>query len=81
MDGRRICVYGVVQSIYSTSETWTRIRFTSEPNNFFLFSSQYTFEDLGVGSCVMAQGRVELYDRIPFIDVGDELYYCEDWMQ
>jgi hypothetical protein len=81
MNGREVCVYGTVHSVYSTSEAWTRIRFTSEANNFFLFSSLYAFEDLSPGSCVRANGTVELYERIPFVDVGDTLYHCEPWTE
>jgi hypothetical protein len=81
MDGDEVCVYGTVHSVYYTAETWTRIRFTSEANNFFLFSSLYTFDDLSSGSCVQANGTVELYERIPFVNVGDTLYYCDPWME
>ena len=81
MKGQDVCIYGNVHSVYSTNETSTRIRFTAEPNNFFLFSSLYTFDDLDSGSCVAAEGVVELYKNIPFIDVGDDLYYCETWMK
>jgi hypothetical protein len=77
MKGASVCVQGFVDSVYSTGETWTRIRFTPENNRFFLFSTLYTFDDLAPGSCVKAYGKVELYEDIPFINVGDKLYYCD----
>lgn len=77
MEGKRICVYGTVHAVYVTNETATRIRFTAESNRFFLFSSNYVFKDLAAGSCVQAYGVVELYERIPFLNIGDELYYCD----
>ncbi len=80
MSGQEVCVYGAVQSLYVTNETWTRIRFTDQPNNFFVFSQLYIFPDLRAGDCVAVMGKVQLYDRIPYIQT-DNLYKCEEWMK
>jgi hypothetical protein len=81
MNKKDVCVYGTVKNVYSTNETSTRIRFTDEPNQFFLFSTNYIFDELKSGSCVMARGKIELYEKTPFINVSDDLYYCEAWMK
>jgi hypothetical protein len=80
MDGKDICVYGTVQAIYPTDETWTRIRFTNQPNSFFMFSQLFIFPDLKAGDCIKANGKVQLYESIPYIE-SDDLYYCESWMK
>ena len=80
MRGDEVCVYGIVQSLYSTNETWTRIQFTDEPNRFFVSSTLYIFPDLKAGDCFQANGTVQTYDFIPYLET-DELYYCEAWME
>ena len=80
MNGQTICVYGTIQAIYPTNETWTRIRFTDQPNSFFMFSQPYIFPDLSAGDCIQANGKVQLYESIPYIE-SDDLYYCESWMK
>lgn len=80
MNGQTVCVYGIVQAIYPTNETWTRIRFTDQPNNFFMFSQLFIFPDLSAGDCVQANGKVQLYESIPYIE-SDDLYRCEAWMK
>lgn len=81
MAGRKICVYGSVDSIYSTNETSTRIKFTSQPNTFFLYDVNFVYPDLNEGDCVSAEEILQLYDnKIPYMAVS-ALYKCETWMK
>lgn len=81
MSGRKVCVYGTVYSVYTTNETSTRIKFTSQPNTFFLYDVNYIYTDLKEGDCVAAEEVVQLYDKkIPYMSVS-ALYHCESWMK
>lgn len=81
MNGQRICVFGDVYSIYNTQETATRINFSSERNNFFLYDIKYVYPDLGKGDCVVAEEILQLYNnKIPFMEISS-LYKCEPWMK
>lgn len=80
MEGRQVCVYGTVQNIYSTNETWTRIKFTDQPNTFFIYDIQNIYTDLNVGDCLLATSTVKLHGNIPYMEVAGELLYCESWM-
>jgi|YelNatPaOPRAMG01_1025707.scaffolds.fasta_scaffold75292_1 hypothetical protein len=81
MEGRKICIYGKVESIYKTNETSTRIKFTSQPNSFFLYNVNFIYPDLKVGDCVLADEVLQLYDnKIPYMEIS-ALYKCEPWMK
>lgn len=81
MEGRKICIYGTVDSIYSTNETSTRIKFNSQPNTFFLYDVNFVYPGLKGGDCVSAEEVLQLYDnKIPYMQVS-ALYKCESWMK
>lgn len=87
MNGQTVCVFGKVHQVYSTRETWTRIKFTDQPNTFFLYSTLYTFTDtttgqaLSPGDCVQITGEVQLFDKVPYIDIGEnELKNCTGYL-
>lgn len=81
MAGRTLCVYGAVHSLYATDEASTRIKFTDQPNTFFIFSAPYTFTDehtgapLSVGDCIQITSPVKLFNNIPYMDIGEEILY------
>lgn len=81
VNGQDVCVFGVVQSVHSVQGGWTRITFTDKPNQFFMHSFGYAFEGLAAGSCVAAYGKVEFGKSTPSMDVGGNLYHCEEWMK
>lgn len=83
MAGKTLCVYGTVTAVYPTDETSTRIKFSDQPNTFFIYSAPYIFTDeqtnapLTVGDCVMLTSSVQLYQNIPYMDIRDStLYHC-----
>jgi len=81
MAGRKVCVYGKAYDIYYTGQTSTRIRFTSQPNTFFIYSVNYVYPDLREGDCVLAEEVVQLWEnKIPFMALS-ALYHCEPWME
>jgi len=81
MAGRKICIYGIVDSIYNTNESSTRMKFSSQPNTFFLYDVNYVYPDLKEGDCVSAEEVLQLYDnKIPYMEIS-ELYKCESWMK
>lgn len=86
--GEKICIYGTIYQIYSTKETYTRIKFTDERNSFFLYSINYEFFDkttgeiLTAGDCITFTGTVASIEHIPYMDIGENsLRYCETWME
>lgn len=82
MEGQKVCVYGVVDNFYNTNETATRIKFTSEPNTFFLHAANKISKDFKQGECVAAVEVVQIYDnKIPYMSVSDsDLLACESRM-
>lgn len=81
MNGKKVCVYGDVKSFYDTDEASTRIKFSTQPNTFFICSVNFVFPDLRIGDCVLAEEVVQVYNKnIPFMSISD-LYYCESWME
>jgi len=81
MVGKKVCVYGKAFDIYYTNQTSTRIKFTSQPNTFFIYSVNYVYPDLREGDCVLAEEVVQLWEnKIPFMSLT-ALYHCEDWME
>jgi hypothetical protein len=78
MAGQVVCVFGVAYSHQGQS----RIDFSPEKNTFFLIDTVYYYPNLGKGSCVAAEEKVEVYDgKIPFMTINGELYICEPWME
>lgn len=76
MEGQYLCVYGTVFSIYQTDNSWTRIKFSSFSDTFFIEDINYTYPDLKPGNCVQAYGIIRLYGKIPHIQTEGELYIC-----
>jgi hypothetical protein len=75
MDGREICVYGMVGYYKENWETGLSYFYFGETDEFFLVGT-YIWEDLE-GECVAASGPVELNTYgTPYIKVYD-VYYCE----
>ena len=78
MAGQVVCVFGIAYSHQGQS----RIDFSPEKNTFFLIDTVYYYPNLGKGSCVAAEEKVEVYDnKIPFMTINGELYICEPWME
>jgi hypothetical protein len=80
MIGYKICVYGNVYAIYDTDKTATRLKFSPEPNTFFMYDVNFVYPDLKAGDCVLANEVLQLYGDIPYISVSS-LYKCESWMK
>ena len=80
MNGRKVCVYGTVYSVYNTKETSTRIEFSPQPNTFFLYNVNHVYPDLNKGDCVAAEEVVQLISNIPYMEISN-LYKCESWMK
>lgn len=81
LNGQTVCVYGYVHQVYSTRETWTRIKFSPQPNTFFLYSTRYIFTDpatgrsLSPGDCVQVTGPVQLIQNVPYIDIDNNILH------
>lgn len=81
MEGQNICVYGEVESYYNTTETATRINFSSNKKSIFLYDMNYYYPDLKVGDCVVAKDILRLYNNeIPYLSIS-ELFKCASWMK
>ena len=77
MAGQVVCVYGVAYSHQGQS----RIDFSPEKNSFFLIDTVYYYPNLTEGSCVVAEEKVEIFDKkIPFMTIHGKLLKCEPWM-
>jgi hypothetical protein len=77
MAGNVVCVYGIAYSHQGQS----RIDFSPEKNSFFLIDATYYYPELSNGSCVVAEEKVEVFDKtIPFMTIHGDLYKCEPWM-
>ena len=68
-DEKEICIYGDIVKIYNTKEAATRIKFSDEPNTFFLIDLDNVYPELKIGDCVQARGVVQMQSNIPFIKV------------
>ena len=78
MAGETVCVYGIAYSHAGQS----RIDFSPEKNSFFLIDSTYYYPNLESGVCVVAEEKVEIFDKkIPFMTLNGDLYKCEPWME
>lgn len=77
MEGRTVCVYGNVYSFYETENSWTRIKFSTLSDTFFIEDIFYSYPDLKTGDCVQAVGTIRLYGRIPHMQIDGELYACQ----
>jgi hypothetical protein len=71
MEGRKVCVYGIVHSLYATDEAWTRIRFTDKPNSFFMYDPNFIYPNIRPGWCVLVSGMVEQIQNIPYIKITE----------
>lgn len=77
MAGDWVCVYGTAYSHVGQR----RIDFSPQSNTFFVIDSVYYYPNLSAGSCIVAEGTIEIFDgKIPFITLRDGLYKCEAWM-
>jgi hypothetical protein len=71
-----LCVFGTVYEISYTNQIATRIDFTSKPNSFFIYDSNYVYPDLKKGDCVLVEERLQLFNnQIPYMSISD-LYKC-----
>jgi hypothetical protein len=79
MAGETVCVYGKAYSHQGKS----RIDFSPEKNTFFLIDPVYYYPDMAAGVCVVAEEKVEVFDKkIPFMTIHEgKLYKCEPWME
>jgi hypothetical protein len=77
MAGEVVCVYGIAYSHQGQS----RIDFSPEKNSFFLIDAAYYYPNLSEGSCVVAEEKVEVFDKtIPFMTIRGKLFKCKPWM-
>ena len=85
MQGRQVCVYGVIYQITSSRETYSRYEFSPERNTFFMFTDGFfyhtdTGKNVVAGDCISDTEEVKLIEGVPYMDVGKEIAFCEPWM-
>lgn len=87
MAGQTLCVYGTIYQITSSRETYSRYEFSPKRNTFFMYNiSGYfyhtdTGKDVVAGECISDTEVLKLIDGVPYIDVGNEIAFCEPWMK
>jgi curved DNA-binding protein CbpA len=73
--GLQECVYGVVQNTYTGGNVFY-ILFSKSNTSFRMISSSGNpYKELS-GLCVMVNGVVQVYNGVPYIEVGDTLQSC-----
>lgn len=79
LEGKTVCVYGDIYSVYWGEDGRFFIRFNPKDNNAFRFVVVYGYYDVQVGECVYATGVVKKYGKMPYIQLGerDFLYICD----
>ena len=75
--GKTTCVYGYVNEIYTRMPFATVIRFGTDPADFFMVDTEYTYPDVGQGSCVKAIGQVQALNNRLYLDAGGALGVCD----
>ncbi|HZW02472.1 MAG TPA: hypothetical protein VFF68_00990 [Anaerolineaceae bacterium] len=73
--GQTVCVYGVVQTTY-LGGSYTYLRFDEDPNAFRLVNVAGNDYSEVTGQCVLAEGIVEVYGQMPYIEITDRLEIC-----
>ena len=76
--GKEICVYGYAKRWYSTDDFATVVRFSEDPNDFFLIDVIYVYDDFGPGSCVKTYGQVQKMGERLYINMQGANYYCDN---
>lgn len=78
--GKTLCVYGkATNSYFSDDQRIFYITFSKDSNAFRLIVlNGYYYKDVN-GDCVTAKGTVKTYDRMPYIEVSDNLYGCRSY--
>lgn len=74
--GQEVCVTGVVERTYLGGEL-TYLRFSDDPDAFRLVNVNGVDFSAVVGQCVVAEGVVEVYGQMPYIEIGDRLDHCD----
>jgi len=74
--GKTICVYGIVHDSYWGGDIFY-IRFTEAKNSFkFIVLNNYYFKDIN-GKCVLSTGEIKNFDKVPYMEVREKIYFCE----
>lgn len=77
MAGKTVCAYGVIYEVYRTNDSFTRVKFSSQPNTFFMHSTNFYYTDpdtgkeMGAGDCIQNTATIELYSGIPNMKITD----------
>ena len=79
-EGKKICVYGQIQSVYWGDDGRFFIRFSKSNNDAFRFVVVYGYYDVKANECVYATGIVKKFGKMPYIELGEKdflyLYRC-----
>jgi len=73
--GKTICVTGYVYDLYPIGVYGFRIRFTNQPNAFFLLDQQGYYPDLRSGDCVVAEDAVRQENGLLYMSI-EALRHC-----
>jgi hypothetical protein len=74
--GKNLCVYGFIENAYWGDNIFY-LTFSKDPYAFrFIVVNGYF--NVYKGQCVQAQGTIETYNDMPYIELGD-LYSCPDY--
>lgn len=79
-EGKRLCVYGQIQSVYWGDDGRFFIRFSKNNNDAFRFVVVYGYYEVQANECVYATGVIRKYGKMPYIELGDKdilyVYRC-----
>jgi hypothetical protein len=73
--GKTICVTGYVYDLYPIGVYGFRIRFTNQPNAFFLLDQQGYYPDLRSGDCIAAEDVVRQENGLLYMRI-EALRHC-----
>ena len=77
MQGRTVCVLGLITNLNRSNQAWTRYEFSDRPNTFFLYGAGMEVYDpatgktLGPGTCVQLTAVIRVQDSVPYINLDD----------
>jgi hypothetical protein len=74
-EGKTLCVYGTVKDAYFGGDIYY-LKFSNDANAFrFIVQNDYYFKEVK-GKCVENTGIVKVYDRMPYISLGEYINFC-----
>jgi len=76
-EGRRMCVYGVLRRWFEVEDYPFVALFSESGGTFYIVDSTRPHRDVQSGTCIMAEGTVEIMRGVrPFIDAAGTLQEC-----